>query len=381
MDFSWSEEQTNLRESIATFAREELNQGLIERDQKGEFNREGWDKCARMGVHGLPVPTAYGGLGMDALTTVGVLESLGYGCEDNGLVFSINAHMWTLETPIMGFGTEEQKKRLLPKLTSGEWIGANAMSEPGSGSDAYSIATTAKKKGDVYLLNGSKVFCSNGPIADVYLAFANVDPALGANGVTGFLVERTSPGLSLGKHTEKMGLRTSPMCEVFFEDCEVPEANRLGREGAGKMLFADSMSWERGCILASAVGTMRRLLETSIAYATSREQFGQPIGKFQMVQSKIVDMKLRLDTARAFLYQSAYQKSRGKSVYLEAAMAKLYISESWIECARHALQIHGGYGYTVEYKIERELRDALASTLFSGTSEIQRTIIASLMGL
>ncbi len=381
MDFSWSDEQTRLRESIAEFARAELNDDLAERDKTGEFHREGWKKCARMGVHGLPVPVAYGGLGMDALTTVGVLESLGYGCEDNGLVFSINAHMWTLETPIMGFGSDEQKKKFLPKLTSGEWIGANAMSEPGSGSDAYSIATTATKKGDVYLLNGSKVFCSNGPVADVYLAFANVDPALGANGVTGFLVERTSPGLSLGKHTEKMGLRTSPMCEVFFEDCEVPEANRLGREGAGKMLFADSMSWERGCILASAVGTMRRLMETSIAYANAREQFGQSIGKFQMVQSKLVDMKLRLDSARAFLYQSAYQKSRGKSVYLEAAMAKLYISESWIECARHALQIHGGYGYTVEYKIERELRDALASTLFSGTSEIQRTIIASLMGL
>lgn len=381
MDFSWSEEQAQLRDSIAKFAREELNDGLIERDAKGEFNREGWAKCAVMGVHGLPVPVEYGGLGMDALTTVGVLESLGYGCKDNGLVFSINAHMWTLETPLMGFGTEAQKKKYLPKLCSGEWIGANAMSEPNSGSDAYSIATTAKKQGDVYLLNGGKVFVSNGPVADIYLVFANVDPALGANGVTGFLVERDTPGLSLGKHTIKMGIRTSPMCEVFFEDCAVPEANRLGKEGAGKMLFADSMSWERGCILAGAVGAMRRLLETSIAYANSREQFGQTIGKFQMIQSKLVDMKIRLETARALLYQSGWQKSRGKSVYLEAAMAKLYISESWIECARHAMQIHGGYGYTVEYEIERELRDSLASTLYSGTSEIQRTIIASLMGL
>ncbi len=381
MDLQWSDEQTHLRDEIAKFARDELNHGLIERDRAGEFNRDGWLKCARMGVHGLPVPTEFGGLGMDALTTVGVLESLGYGCQDNGLVFSINAHMWTLEMPVLGFGTPEQKKKFLPKLVSGEMIGANAMSEPNSGSDAYAMATTAKKRGDVYLLNGSKVFCSNGPIADVYLAFANVDPSLGPNGVTGFLVERNSPGLSLGKHTEKMGLRTSPMSEVFFEDCEVPEANRLGREGAGKMLFADSMSWERGCILASAVGTMRRLLEKSIAYAKEREQFGQPIGKFQMVQAKIVDMKMRLDAARALLYRAAWQKSQRKSVYLEAAMAKMVISESWIECARHAMQIHGGYGYTVEYEIERELRDALGSTLYSGTSEIQRTIIASLMGL
>jgi L-prolyl-PCP dehydrogenase len=381
MDLSWSDEQTQLRESIATFAREELNEGIIERDQKGEFNREGWKKCAAMGVHGLPVPVEYGGMGMDALTTVGVLESLGYGCEDNGLVFSINAHMWTLETPLMGFGTEEQKRKYLPKLCSGELIGANAMSEPNAGSDAYSIATTATKKGDTYVLKGSKVFVSNGPVADIYLVFANVDPALGPNGVTGFLVERAMPGLSLGKHTIKMGIRTSPMCEVYFDDCPVPEANRLGREGAGKMLFADSMSWERGCILAGAVGAMRRLLETSIRYAKEREQFGQPIGKFQLVASKIVDMKIRLETARALLYQSAWQKSRGKSVYLEAAMAKLYISESWIECARAALQVHGGYGYMVEYGIERELRDALASTLYSGTSEIQRTIIAPLLGL
>jgi alkylation response protein AidB-like acyl-CoA dehydrogenase len=381
MDFSWSEEQTQLRESIAKFAREELNEGLIERDQKNEFNREGWKKCAAMGVHGLPVPVEYGGMGMDALTTVGVLESLGYGCQDNGLVFSINAHMWTLETPLMGFGTDAQKKKYLPRLCSGELIGANAMSEPNSGSDAYSIATTATKKGDAYLLNGGKVFVSNGPVADIYLVFANIDPSLGPNGVTGFLVERNTPGLSLGKHTVKMGIRTSPMCEVFFEDCAVPEANRLGREGAGKMLFADSMSWERGCILAGAVGAMRRLLETSIRYASEREQFGQPIGKFQLISSKIVDMKIRLETARGLLYQSAWQKSRGKSVYLEAALAKLYISESWIECARQAMQIHGGYGYMVEYGIERELRDALASTLYSGTSEIQRTIIGPLLGL
>lgn len=381
MEFSWSKEQTELRDGIAKFASEELNDGLIDRDAKGEFNREGWKKCAAMGVHGLPVPVEYGGMGMDALTTVGVLESLGYGCHDNGLVFSINAHMWTLETPLMGFGTEEQKKRYLPRLCNGELIGGNAMSEPGSGSDAYSLATTALKKGDVYVLNGSKVFVSNGPVADVYLVFATVDPSLGPNGVTGFLVDRHTPGLALGKHTNKMGIRTSPMCEVFFDDCAVPEANRLGREGAGKMLFADSMSWERGCILASAVGAMRRLLETSVRYAGEREQFGQAIGKFQMIQSKVVDMRIRLETARGLLYQAAWQKSRGRSTYLDAAMAKLYISESWIECARHAMQIHGGYGYTVEYQVERELRDALASTLYSGTSEIQRTIIASLLGL
>lgn len=381
MDFTWSDEQKHFRESVATFAREQLNPGLIERDKKGEFNRAGWNQCAEMGIHGLPVPKEYGGMGLDALTTVGVLESLGYGCRDNGLVFSINAHMWTLETPLMGFGDEEQKKRYLPRLCSGELIGANAMSEPNAGSDAYGITTTARRQGDTYLLDGSKVFVSNGPVADLYLVYATVDPALGANGVTGFLVEKDTPGLSVGAPTAKMGLKTSPMSELYLDGCEVPERNRLGREGAGKMLFADSMTWERGCILAGAVGAMERLLETSIRYAKEREQFGQPIGKFQLVASRIVDMKLRLETSRALLYKAAWLKSKGRSVYLEAAMAKLHISESWIACARDAMQIHGGYGYMVEYEIERELRDALASTLYSGTSEIQRTIIAPLLGV
>lgn len=381
MDFSWSTEQRELREGVVRFARESLNEGLIERDERGEFNREGWKKCAELGIHGLPVPAEYGGMGLDALTTVGVLESLGYGCEDNGLWFSINAHMWTLEIPLLGFGTDEQKLRYLPRLCSGELIGANAMSEPNAGSDAYRLTTTAEKSGDHYLLRGSKTFVSNGPIADLFLVFATVDPSLGPNGVTGFLVERGTPGLSVGKPIHKMGIRTSPMCELFFDDCSIPEVNRLGREGAGKMLFADSMTWERGCILAGAVGAMERLLEKSIKYANERVQFGQPIGKFQLVASKIVDMKLRLETARAMLYQAAWQKARGRSVYLEAALAKLYISESWIECARHAVQIHGGYGYMVEYGVERELRDALGSTLYSGTSEIQRTIIAPLLGL
>jgi alkylation response protein AidB-like acyl-CoA dehydrogenase len=381
MDFSWSKEQQELRDSVAKFARESLNEGLEERDKNGEFNREGWKQCAEMGIHGLPVPVEYGGMGFDALTTVGVLESLGYGCEDNGLCFSINAHMWTLEIPLMGFGTDAQKKHYLPRLCSGELVGANAMSEPDAGSDAYSLSTTAIRKDDRYVLNGSKVFVSNGPVADVYLVFATVDPSLGPNGVTGFLVDRDTPGLSLGKHTNKMGIRTSPMCELFFDDCAIPETARLGREGAGKTLFADSMSWERGCILASAVGAMQRLLETSIKYANEREQFGQSIGKFQLIASRIVDMKLKVETSRALLYKAAWQKSRGRSVYLEAALAKLYISESWVEVARSAMQVHGGYGYMAEYKIERELRDAQGSTLSSGTSEIQRTIIAPLLGL
>jgi hypothetical protein len=381
MDFAWNDEQRQLREAVAELARKQLNDGLRERDKRGEFNREGWRRLAEFGVHGMPMPTEYGGMGLDALTTVGVLEALGHGCRDNGLVFSVNAHMWTLEIPLLHFGSEEQKRRFLPKLISGDWIGGNAMSEPGSGSDAYALSTTAERRGDRYVLNGSKVFVTNGTVADVALVFATVDPSKGREGVSAFLVEKERKGFSVSRKMEKMGLRTSPMAELFFDDCEVPAENRLGKEGAGSNLFTDSMTWERSCILASAVGSMQRLLEASIAYARERKQFGKPIGSFQLVASKIVDMKLRLETARSLLYQAAWMRSRGRSIFLEAALAKLHISESWVRCAEDAIQVHGGYGYMEELEIERELRDAIGSRLYSGTSEIQRTIIASLLGL
>jgi hypothetical protein len=379
MDFSWSPRHAELFDAIAQFASRELNENLIEHDRCGVFNRAGWKKCGEMGIQGLPVPPEYGGLGEDALTTVGALERLGYACRDNGLVFSLNAHMWTACMPIVEFGTGEQKQRYLPGLCNGDLVGGNAMSEPGSGSDAYGLRTTATRKGDRYLLNGSKIFVTNGPEADVVVVFATVDKAKGASGVSAFLVEKSFTGLSIGRKLEKMGLRTSPMAELFFDDCEVPDTNRLGAEGAGSSIFTHSMTWERGCILASAVGSMQRLLEVSIRYARQRKQFGQSIGKFQLVGSKIVDMKLRVETARQMLYYGAYQRSLGRTALMEAALAKLYISEAWTKSCEDALQIHGGYGYMTEYEIERDLRDAIGSRLYSGTSEIQRNIIAALL--
>jgi alkylation response protein AidB-like acyl-CoA dehydrogenase len=381
MDFAWSEEQTSLREAVVKFAREELNEGYAEREKRGEFNREGWKRCAEMGIHRLPVPEEYGGSSRDALTTVGVLESLGYGCKDNGLVFSINAHMWTLEIPLLHFGTDDQKKRYLPRLCDGEIIGANAMTEPAAGSDAYSLETAADKRGDRYFLNGSKVFVTNGPVADIFIVYATVDRSKGPNGVSAFLVERGFKGLSFGESTKKMGLKTSPMCELYFDDCEVPEENRLGREGAGKNLFADSMTWERSCILAPSVGAMQRILEECVRYARTHRESGEPIGKNQIIASKIVGMKIRLETARSLLYRAGWLSSKGRSIYLEAAMAKLHISESLVETARDAVQIFGERGYIADYDMERELRDAMSSRIYSGTSEVQRMIIASLMGL
>jgi alkylation response protein AidB-like acyl-CoA dehydrogenase len=381
MDFAWSPEQIELREAIVELARKELNEGLTDRDERGEFNRNGWNLLAEFGIHGLPIPEEYGGQGADPLTTVGVLESLGYGCKDNGLVFSINAQMWTAEIPILDFGSEAQKRRFLPGLCGGELIGGNAMTEPESGSDAYALATTAERRGDRYLLNGAKVFITNGPVADVLVVFATVDPAKGARGICAFLVEKDFPGFFFTENKEKMGFRTSPMAELYFDDCEVPVENLLGKEGAGTTLFTHSLTWERSCILASAVGCMQRLLDTCIRHARDRKQFGSPIGKFQQVASKIVDMKMRVETSRSLLYHAAWLRGQRKKVYLEAALAKLHISEAWVECAQDAIQILGAYGYMRGYEVERELRDAIGSRLASGTSEIQRKIAAGLLGL
>jgi alkylation response protein AidB-like acyl-CoA dehydrogenase len=381
MDFSWSDEERELFTAIERFASAELNEGVIERDERGEFGRGEWQKCGEFGIHGLPVEERYGGSGLNALATVGALERLGYACRDNGLIFSINAHMWTVMMPVVAFGTDEQKERYLPGLASGKLIGANGTSEPDTGSDAYSMRSTAMKKGDRYLLNGSKIFVTNGPVADVLVVYANANPGEGPRGITGFLVDGNSPGMTVTRKIEKMGLRTSPMAEIYFDNCEVLESNRLGKEGAGQALFTHSMVWERGCILASAVGSMQRLLETCVRYARQRKAFGQPIGKFQQVATKLVDMKLRVETARRMMYYHAWLFGQGKSAVMEAAMNKLYISESWVKCCEDAIQIHGGYGYMTEYEIERELRDAIGSRLYSGTNEIQRNLIAAMLGV
>jgi len=381
MNFAWNEDQTALRDAITRFAVQALADPLIERDRNSEFWREGWQKCAQFGITGLPAPMEYGGGGADTLTTAGALEALGYGCPDNGLIFTINAHLWSSVVPLMTFGTEAQKQRYLTKLASGEWIGAHCMTEPGSGSDAYSLRTRAERRGDRYVLHGSKTFITNAPAADLMIVFATVDPAKGAAGVTGFLVERGTPGLLVQGKIEKMGLRTSPMSEVVLEDCEVPEENRLGKEGIGPSIFTTSMEWERICILASQLGAMQRLLETSVRYAKERQQFGKPIGKFQSIANKIADMEVRLETGRLVLYKAAWLKSTGKRALREASIAKLYVSEMCVQNCLDAIQIQGGYGYMTESQIERELRDAVAGTIYSGTSEIQRMIIAGFQGL
>jgi len=363
------------------FARRELGGDVVAREKHGEFPRDLWNKCAEFGIQGLPFPAELGGQGVDLMTTLLVMEGLGYGCKDAGLLFAINAQMWSVQMPIFRFGSDEQKRRHLPGLCSGERIGAHAMSEPDSGSDAFSLSTTARRDGDHYVLNGSKTFVSSAPQADLFIVFATVDKSRGFMGITGFVVDAHAPGVSVGRPIDKMGLKTAPFAEVFFDDCRVGVDDRLGAEGNGAAIFGDSMEWERGCILAHHVGAMQRQLETCIAYAKSRRQYDRPIGKFQSVANRIVDMKLRMESARLLLYHMAWKKTTEGRAPLEAAMTKLFLSEAWVQSCMDAVRIHGGYGYTAEYEAERELRDAIGGTLYSGTSDIQRNLIAQYLGL
>lgn len=354
---------------------------MLLRDREGSFDREAWRRCAEFGVLGMPIPQQYGGMGLGLTDLLAVMEGLGRGTRDHGLLFSLNAHLWTNSIPILLYGTEEQRRKYLPPLGDGTLIGANAASEPDSGSDIFSMRTRAVRDGEHYVLNGAKTYVTNAPVADLFVAYATVNPALGANGITAFIVERDTPGLTISRHLEKMGLRTSPMAEVVFQGCRVPASQRLGREGRGALVFECSMEWERGCILASCLGAMERQLQDCLAHARSRRQFGKPIGKFQSVANRLVDMKLRLDTCRPLIYRIGALKDAGKDATMEAAMAKLYVSESYVKSCLDAIQVFGGYGYMTELQIERDLRDSVGGTLYSGTSEIQRNIIARGLGL
>jgi alkylation response protein AidB-like acyl-CoA dehydrogenase len=381
IDFELSEEQQELQNAAIEFARVELVDDVIRRDREEIFSHDGWKACARFGVQGLPVPAEYGGMGLGITEAIAVMEGLGYGARDQGLLFSLNAHLWTATLPIIFFGTEDQRKKYLPGLASDSLIAANGASEPDAGSDIFSMRMRAEKKGDHYHLNGTKTFVSNAPIANLFVVYATIDAGLGPMGITAFLVDRDTPGLSVTRKMEKMGLRTSPMSEVVFENCVVPVGNRLGREGRGVAVFECSMEWERGCILANYLGLMRRQLEQCIEHVRNRRQFGKPIGKFQSVANRIVDMKVRLDACRPLVYRIGRLKRMNKPAVLESSIAKLFVSESLVKSCQDALQIFGGYGYMVDQGIERDLRDALGSTLYSGTSEIQRNLIANSLGI
>jgi alkylation response protein AidB-like acyl-CoA dehydrogenase len=383
VDFSLSPEQELFRTQIIEFARRKLNCGILERDREGTLDREGWKACAEMGLLGLPVPETYGGLGLDCVSSMLAMEALGYGAEDQGLAFAINTQLWTCEVPILHFGTADQKDRYLPRLVTGEIAGGHATTEPGSGSDAFAMQTKAVEKDGSWIINGSKTFITNAPFADVLIVFASTgEQKRGfSGGITAFLVDTTTRGVTIGPPQKKLGLRTSPTAEVFLEDVEVPASAMLGRKGGGAAIFTSEMEWERSCLFACHLGAMERQLEQCVKYAQDRVQFGQPIGKFQSVSNRIADMKMRIEVGRQILLKVAWLKDQDRRAGLESAIAKLYVSESYVQSSLDAVAIHGGYGFTEEYGVERMLRDSVGSVLYSGTSDIQRNIIARWLGL
>jgi L-prolyl-PCP dehydrogenase len=377
VNFDWSPRQTELFERSLEFA-----QRRIEPHAKAErFDRRVWDECGEFGLTGLAIPTEHGGLGLDALTTARVLEAFGQGTADLGLLFSAAAHLFGCALPILAHCEPAVVEQLIPALARGAKIGANAMTEPGAGSDTQKLAARAIRDGDDYVLQADKSYVTNAPIADVFLVYATTEPAHGYLGISAFIVTADMSGVRVGAPINKVGLASSPLGSLYLEGCRVPAHYRVGPEGAGSRVFQSSMAWERACLFGIYVGAMQRQLNAVVEHALTREQFRQPIGKFQGVSHRIADMQLRLESARLLLYRACWMHDHQRDAALAISLAKLAVSEAAIQSSLDAIQLHGGLGVIAEAGIERGLRDALASTVFSGTSEIQRNLIARALGL
>jgi L-prolyl-PCP dehydrogenase len=381
MDFALSKEQELFFQKTLIFAKDNLNENLLEKEQQHLFSRKEWKMCGEFGLLGLSIPEEYGGIGLDALSTALAVEAFGQGCRDAGLVFSACAHLFACLMPILESGSEETKMAFLPKLASGEWVGANAITESEAGSDVFALKTKAVQEGDHYLITGSKTYVTNGPVADVFLVYATTNPSYGHMGISAFIVEKSSQGLTISSPFSKMGLTTSPICQIFLDECRVPAKNRLGKEGDGASIFKQSMIWERACLFAAYVGAMERQLNQAIEYAIQRKQFRKSIGKNQAISHRIVDMKMRLDCAKLLLYRACWLKDQKRDATTEISLSKLAISEAAVASGLDLIQIYGGNGFITENGIERALRDAIPSKIFSGTSEIQKDIIAKGLGL
>jgi alkylation response protein AidB-like acyl-CoA dehydrogenase len=376
----WNDEQKALRKGLQKY-HEALSAGVLEDDAAERFNRDKWQLIRESGVIRIPFAQQWGGLGHDALTLVYVLEELGYGCRDAGLLFALATQVVSAAIPLQKFGSEELKGRYLARLVDGEIISAHAISEPSAGSDAMAMSTTATPDGDGYLLNGGKTFITNGPIADVITVYARLEAGEGASGITAFLVPTDTPGFHVGPPIAKLGLNTCPFCELEFSDCRVPAGNIVGKLGAGFFILEHVMNWEILCIFTMMVGEMQQRMEQCIAHAKKRTAFGAPIASNQYVAGRIVDQKIGIETSRKHLYDAARRFAKGRTVTSEISMAKLVTSEANLASALSAVQLFGGRGYMREYGMEKGLRDAVGAPIYSGTNEMQRVRIASLLGL
>jgi alkylation response protein AidB-like acyl-CoA dehydrogenase len=367
-------------EETAAFCRDSLNPLLAGRAPE-EFPRSAWKAAGEFALLGMPVGREYGGRGASAMEAAERLEALGYACEDNGFLAALCAHLLSCVIPVWLRGNDDQRERFLKPMCSGEMVAAHAATEPTAGSDIFALRTTARREGDDYVLDGQKAFSLSVPDAGVYIVFANLDPEFRPAGITGFLVERDRPGLSVTMVRRKIGLKTAGMGDLELAACRVPAANRLGAEGSGSLIFQLSMRWERTLIVAPQVGMMRRVLEKCVRRACERTQFGQPIGRFQSVANRIADMKVRLELSRLALMRAAELLAAGRRDAVEPSIAKLFISESALQTSIDALRIHGASGYMEDAEFGHDVDDALGMTILSGTSDIQRQIIARSLGL
>ncbi|MEW6529920.1 MAG: acyl-CoA dehydrogenase family protein [Thermodesulfobacteriota bacterium] len=375
MDFRINEEMQILIDTVRKFVDRKVDAVAQRIEDENQIPDEIIEECKELGLFGLSVPAEYGGVGIDMVGKCLVFEQLGRTC--NGFTTLIGAHNGIGTVGIVEIGTEEQKRTYLPRMASGEAIGAFALTEPNAGSDAASIRTRAEKKGDHYVLNGTKHFITNGPIAGIYTVMAVTDKSKGAKGITSFIVERETPGLSVGKIEKKMGLHGSHSSEIIFEDCVVPAKNVLGEEGQGYLNALKILANGRAGLAARNLGSMQKLLEMSVRYAQERVQFEQPIANFQAVQHLLADMAVDVESTRSFTYRVAWMVDQGLKVIKEAAMVKYFASEAYCRVADKAVQVFGGMGYMAEMPIERYYRDARITRIYEGTSEIQKNIIAA----
>jgi alkylation response protein AidB-like acyl-CoA dehydrogenase len=381
MDFDVSQDEVDLIARIRDFAERELRRPSAQRDHDATFGACEWKACGAQGLLGLPVPREYGGLGQDCLTTARIMETLGEVSSDRGLLFSAAAHTFACVVPIWRSAADAQKREWLPRLCSGEWIGANAATETDAGSDIFALRTIAVREGDEYVLDGEKSFVSNAPVADIFVVYATTDKSLGPLGTTAFVVPRSTPGLTVGPAFGTIGLRTAPMSTITLDGCRVPARHRLGNEGDGKAAFEASMTWERLCLFGIWLGLMQAQLDQALAYAKRRRQFGKPIGKNQAVSHRIADMKLRLECARWVLYRACWLFDRGRATGVDCSLAKLAVSEAAVQSGLDVVQLHGAAGIMTDTGLEQALRDVIPGTIYSGTSEMHREIIARSLGL
>jgi acyl-CoA dehydrogenase len=374
MNFILTDEQKMTRQMVRDFAEKEVKPSAEERDEKELFSRDLFDKMGQLGLTGIPWPEEYGGAESDFISYVIAVEELSR--VDASMGTTLSAHISLAGWPIFKYGSEEQKKKYLEPLALGETMGAFALTEATAGTDAAAAQTTAKLEGDSYLISGNKIFITNAGEAETYVVFAMTDKEKGSRGMSAFIVEKGTPGLSFGKKERKMGLRSSPTLEVIFEDCRVPQENLLGKEGEGLKIALSTLDGGRNGIAAQALGIAQGALEEAVAYAKTREQFGRPIADFQAISFMLADMATKVEAARLLTYQAAYLENEGLPYGKASAMAKLFASEAAMEITTKAVQIFGGYGYTRDYPVERFMRDAKITEIYEGTSEAQRMVIS-----